>query len=143
MANSPMTEATTFRPRNGVPALAYWQIRRWCEVNGFTLSDVLNALFPAIAYYLENHSRIDKLRSKATVDLYIGPLDILHVFNGKCYPLATQTNAQQKHTITLDDIQTRIDFWIEQNKVAPSQIDLLLLDQDRAKSKIKNRHSRN
>ena len=130
MSSPSYTEATTFRPRNGAPAECYWRVRAWCEKNGFSLSDVLNAMMPPLAYYLENHSIVDPERSMATVDLMVGPVEILHVFNGKCYPLATEIQADRK-VMDLDEIQKRIDYWHERNSVDPSEFDkLLLLNQD-------------
>jgi hypothetical protein len=122
------TEATTFRPRNGLPAECYWRIREWCERNGFTLSDVLNAIIVPTAYYLENHCKVDAPRSMATVDLNCGPVDILHVFNGKCYPLQSQTTHENKNTLTLEDIQEKVDYWAVRNRSTPTHTDLLLLD---------------
>jgi hypothetical protein len=132
-----LTDATTFRPRNGVAAECYWRVRYWCEKNGFTLSDVLNALFPAVAYYLENHCSIDHSRNMATVELNAGFIDILHVFNGKCYPLASGT---ARPSLTLQSIQDKIDYWHTQNASTPTSYDLLLLGTNsHAQAKIKAR----
>jgi hypothetical protein len=137
------TEATTFRPRNGVSAESYWRIRAWCEKNGFTLSDVLNAILVPVAYYLENHCKVDTQRSKATVDLNVGPVDILHVFNGKCYPLASAKPNENKNTLTLEDIQVRIDYWKQRNASNPTHYDLLLLGTNpHAQAKIAAKSSR-
>lgn len=118
------TEATTFRPRNGASAEAYWRVRQWCEVNGFTLSDVLNSVFIPLAYYLENFSVVDHDRNRATVHLNVGSVDILHVFNGKCYPLNSQ---RAKESFSLEQINDRIAHWQKQNKNNPQHYDLLLL----------------
>jgi hypothetical protein len=136
------TEATTFRPRNGLPAEAYWRIREWCEKNGFTLSDVLNAIVVPLAYYLENHCLVDKQRSMATVELMAGPVDILHVFNGKCYPLASQTNHPHKNTLSLEDIRMRVAFWHQRNKTNPTHADIVLLATNpRAQEKLRKRNA--
>jgi hypothetical protein len=132
-----LTDATTFRPRNGVSAESYWRVRYWCERHGFTLSDVLNALFVPIAYYLENHCTIDHSRNMATVELNAGFVNILHVFNGKCYPIASLTS---RPSISLSDIQAKIDYWHEQNKSTPTTYDLLLLkDNANAEAKLKQK----
>lgn len=120
------TEPTTFRPRNGLSVEAYWRIRAWCKKNGFNFSDVLNAVIIPIAYYLENHCKIDKLRSKATVTLDIGDLDILHVFQGKCYPLASDSADGKKDGPSLEDMQKRIAHWKARNKERPQHYDLML-----------------
>lgn len=121
------TEPTTFRPRNGLSAEAYWRVRAWCEKNGFSLSDVLNAIIVPVAYYLENHCEVDKLRSKASVIMNIGELDILHVFNGKCYPLASNSTDGNKDTLSLDDMQDRIAHWKKRNAERPMAYDLMIL----------------
>jgi hypothetical protein len=118
-------DATTFRPRNGLAAESYWRVRHWCESQGFTFSDVLNALIVPIAYYLENHCQIDTQKSTATIELNAGFVDILHVRDGKCYPLATTVFGCP--SISLVDIQEKIDYWKERNKTTPESYDLLLL----------------
>lgn len=119
-----MTDATTFRPRNGASAEAYWRIRRWCEKNGFAFSDVLNGIFLPLAYYLENHCTIDHKRSMATVELNAGFVDILHVFGGKSYPLTSLTT---RPALTLEKIEEKINYWKERNKSTPESYDILLL----------------
>ncbi len=136
------SEVTTFRARNGACAESYWRIRYWCEENGFTFSDVMNAIMMPVAYYLENYCVIDKQRSMATVEMNMGFVDILHVFNGKCYPLATETASDDKHAITLQDIQKKIDHWHERNKSTPDHLDILLLGTNtHAQTKLQNRRA--
>lgn len=122
-----VAEQTTFRPRNGISAECYWRIRVWCEENGFSLSDVLNAIMPPVAYYLENHCQIDAVKSKADVIMNFGKVEILHVHNGKCYPLAT-TN--QKDAISLDTMRNKVEEWKQRNIERPTQYDLLLHAKD-------------
>lgn len=131
------TDATTIRPRNGLSAECYWRIRYWCEKNGFSFSDVINAIMVPVAYYLENYSTINKVRSMATVEMNMGFVDILHVFNGKCYPLATETASDDKHAIPLDEIQRRIDHWHKLNQSTPASYDLLLLGSNTHAQKLK------
>lgn len=136
------TEATTFRPRNGAAAESYWRIRRWCELNGFAFSDVLNSLMIPIAYYLENHCEVDAKRNMATVELNAGFVDILHVFGGKCYPLATSQLALNKPTVTLEKIEKAIAYWMKENKERPTTHDLLLLNTNaHAQEKLKIRRA--
>lgn len=120
------TEPTTFRPRNGLSAEAYWRVRAWCEKNGFSLSDVLNAVIVPLAYYLENHCQIDLAKSKATVILNVGELDILHVFQGKCYPLMSSTTTT-KDTLSLENMRERITHWKQRNAERPESYDLMIL----------------
>lgn len=119
-------DATTFRPRNGLSAECYWRVREWCEKNGFTFSDVLNAIIVPLAYYLENHCVVDRKRNMATVVLNVGELPILHVFNGKVYPLATQKGGED--TLTLAAIREKVAEWEERNRERPTLYDLLLKD---------------
>lgn len=118
-------DTTTFRPRNGKSAEAYWRIRVWCENNGFTFSDVLNALMLPVAYYLENNCVVDAARNKADVILNIGKLEILHVVNGKCYPLASTLPEGNKSVLTLEAMQKRVDEWKQKNSERPTEYDLL------------------
>jgi hypothetical protein len=120
------TEHTTFRPRNGKSAEAYWRIRYWCEENGFSFSDVLNALMLPVAYYLENFCEVDRSKNKATVMLNVGPLEILHVFQGKMYPLASASTDATKDSLQLEDMQKRIEHWKARNAERPQQYDLIL-----------------
>lgn len=129
------TEPTTFRPRNGLSAEAYWRVRAWCEKEGFSLSDVLNAVIVPLAYYLENHCIVDKIRSKAVVILNIGELDILHVFQGKCYPLVSSTETT-KDTLSLENMRTRIEHWKKRNTERPEQYDLMILPKKKVYAKI-------
>lgn len=122
------TEPISFRPRDGICVESYWSLRRWCQINGFTFSDIINAILPAYNYYLHNHCKLDKEKSKATVNLMIGEIDILHVFNGKCYPLVSETNAVNKKVLTIEEIQDKINYWHEKNSDALSHSDLLLLN---------------
>jgi hypothetical protein len=121
------TETITFRPRNGLCAQAYWQIRYWCQEQGFSFSDIFNAILPAYSYYLHNHCQVDKEKQKATVELNIGSIDIHHIINGKCYPLISETNVFDKKVLSLEEIQHRINYWLEQNRNL-SHSDLLLLN---------------
>jgi|SRR6516164_6739982 hypothetical protein len=122
-----MNDVTTFRPRNGLSAECYWRVRSWCETNGFTLSDVLNAIIIPLAYYLENFSTLHREQNKATVELNIGPVDILRVWNGKCYPLRSATKGADL-TLSLEEIQEKVAYWKERNKTNPQYTDLLLLN---------------
>jgi len=124
------TEPTTFRPRNGRSVEAYWRIRAWCEKNGFSFSDVLNALLVPVAYYLENFSEIDPARNTAKVMLNVGELEIPHVFQGKMYPLASATSSANKENLALEDMQLRIDHWKKRNAERPEHYDLILLNPD-------------
>lgn len=118
-------DTTTFRPRNGKSAEAYWRIRVWCERNGFTFSDVLNALMHPVAYYLENNCVVEPIRSRAVAIMNIGELEILHVVNGKCYPLASSLPEGNKSVLTLEDMQARVAEWKEKNAERPTEYDLL------------------
>lgn len=140
MSTSSYTEATTFRPRNGLPAECYWRVRAWCEKNGFSLSDVLNSVLVPLAYHLENYCEIVPDKNMATVSLNIGDLDILHVFGGKSYPLASSVTKVNKNTLTLEEIEKRIAYWSDQNKTTPDYNDLLLLNSNsHARQKIASR----
>jgi hypothetical protein len=121
------TDATTFRPRNGLSAECYWRIRRWCADNGFAFSDVLNALMPPVAYYLENHCAIDHDRNVATVILNVGELPIYHVLNGRLYPLRNEVGGA-RNVLETEKIQEAIAYWKDRNTKRPSLIDLQLLD---------------
>jgi|SRR6187399_2255142 len=118
-----MFDATTFRPRNGLSAESYWRVREWCERNGFTLSDVLNAVIIPLAYYLNSHCHVDPDKSMATVTLNIGELPILHVLNGRMYPLATQKGGVEKNVLQLTDIQAKVKEWEERNAEFPADYD--------------------
>lgn len=130
------TEPTTFRPRNGLSAEAYWRVREWCEKNGFSLSDVLNAVIIPLAYYLENHCIVDSERSMAKVILNVGELDILHVFNGKCYPLISSTESTTKDTLSLENMRTRIEHWKKRNSERPESYDLVIRPKKKDHAKI-------
>jgi hypothetical protein len=123
------TDATTFRPRNGLPAECYWRIRHWCDTNGFAFSDVLNALMAPVAYYLENHCVIDHDRQMAKVILNIGELPIYHVLNGRLYPLRRELDA--KNTLQVAKIEKALEYWKERNATQPCLADLQLLDSHR------------
>lgn len=131
------TEPTTFRPRNGLSAEAYWRVRAWCEKNGFSWSDVLNALLVPVAYYLENHCIVEPEKSKATVILNVGELEILHVFKGKCYPLASSLSNDYKESLTLQHMLDRIEHWKEANAARPEEYDLMLLPNKDVKAKTR------
>lgn len=120
------TQPTTFRPRNGASAEAYWRIRVWCEREGFTFSDVLNALMVPVSYCLDNHCEVDRVKSMASVILNIGDLNILHVFQGKCYPLATAVPSAKEAT-TLEEMKEKVAYWEARNAARPTQYDLMLL----------------
>lgn len=115
-------DTTTFRPRNGLSAEGYWRIRAWCQKNGFSFSDVLNALMYPVAYYLENHCEVDKQRNMAKVILNVGTLSIPHVFGGKMYPLATEQSGDRE-TVTQEIIQEKVALWMERNKEKPTLYD--------------------
>jgi hypothetical protein len=120
-------DLTTFRPRNGACAESYWRIRYWCEDNGFTMSDVLNAVLIPLAYHLEHFCKVDRSRNMATVDLTVGEVIILHVFGGKCYPLRSTLQSDKKHNLTLDDIKAKIQEWKQRNAENPAEYDRILL----------------
>jgi len=121
------TEGITFRPRNGLSAECYWRIRKWCDDNGFSLSDVLNALMPPVAYYLENHCTIDEKRQMAMVELNVGELPIYHCMGGKVYPLRKDTQGNRS-VIDSEKIQEAIGYWKLRNDHQPNVLDLQLLN---------------
>jgi hypothetical protein len=113
----------------------------WCAKNGFGFSDVLNAMVVPIAYYLENHCMVDKQRNMAIVELNAGFIDILHVFDGKCYPLASSVS--NRPSVSMQQIQEKIDFWKEKNRTTPATHDLLLLKTNaHAQEKLRTRRVR-
>jgi len=130
------TETITVRPRNGLCAEAFWRIRHWCQKEGFSFSDIINSVLPALSYYLHNHCTIDKARNMATVDLNIGPVEILHVINGRLYPLVTEINTDKK-VLSLEEIQERVSYWYKQNQQCLSHTDLILLNSKHATEKSK------
>lgn len=119
------TESTSFRPRVGQSALAYWRLRYWCEKNGFTLSDVLNSLVVPLSYYLNNYCEVDAEKSLAKVELNIGPIVILHVFGGKSYPLASEKSGK---SFSLKEIASRIKHWEEEVVRNPQECDMQLAE---------------
>jgi hypothetical protein len=122
------TEGITFRPRNGLAAECYWRIRKWCDINGFSMSDVLNALMPPVAYYLENHCHIDEKKQMAMVELNVGHLPIYHVLaNGRVFPLRKDTLGN-RGIIERDKIDEAIAYWKQRNDSHPTVADLQLLD---------------
>lgn len=114
------TESTSFRPRNGKSAESYWMIRRWCEQYGFTFSDAINPLLIPVAYYLNNFCVVEPERSMATVELNIGKIAIMHVFGGKCYPLASQKSGK---SFSIPEIDKRIAYWQHENATNPQPCD--------------------
>lgn len=135
------SDATTFRPRNGKSSECFWRIRMWCAKNGFAFSDVLNAIMVPLAYYLENHCMVDTKRSMATIELNAGFVDILHVIDGRCYPLASQVS--NRPSVSMEEIQEKIDFWKQRNAATPASYDLLLLKTNtHAQEKLKLRRVR-
>lgn len=137
------TEHTTFRPRNGLSAEAYWRVRAWCEKNGFNFSDVLNAVIVPLAYYLENFCTVDIERSKATVILNVGELEILHVFKGKCYPLASTVEREGQDNQTLKTIQERLAHWRKKNENSSEYYDLIKPSTKSTNVKSKSKTKRN
>jgi len=125
------TEHTTFRPRNGQSAEAYWRIREWCEKEGFNFSDVLNAVLVPLAFYLENYCEIKADRSKATVILNAGEIDIYHVLHGRCYPLASTVD-RERDTLRLKHIQDRVKHWKSKNKSFKQPYDHILKDDNKS-----------
>jgi len=121
-------EPITFRPRNGLSAEAYWEVRHWCDKNGFAFSDVFNAVIVPLAYYLNNFCQIDEARSIATVALNVGDLKIAHVWGGKCYPLMKDKTDSRKVAFTLDELQERIDYWKKRNAEDREPYDLILAE---------------
>lgn len=122
------TNGITFRPRNGLPAEAYWKIRRWCDDNGFSMSDVWNAIIVPLAYYLENHTMIDEEHQCAWVECNIGHLPIYHVLsNGRVFPLRRDTSGNRE-IIEREEIDRALAYWKEQNASHPTVADLQLLD---------------
>ena len=113
------TEGTSFRPRNGLCAEAFWEIRAWCERNGYTLSDVLNALLMPLHHHLANHTEIDKEKGVAWCDLTVGVIPILHCQGGRLYkPRSDGPN--------LHEIEDRIKYWQLSNKNNPQHVDEFL-----------------
>lgn len=121
-------ESITLRPRNGLAAEAYWEIRYWCDKNGFTFSDVFNSMIVPLAYYLNNFCEIDHDRSIAKVALNIGDLQIAHVWGGKCYPLQKDKVDNRKVAFTLEELQERIEYWKKRNKEHREEYDLILTE---------------
>lgn len=134
------TEHSTFRPRNGISAEAYWRIREWCEKNGFNFSDVLNAVIVPLAYYLENYCEVDLEKSKATVILNAGEVEINHILHGRCYPLASSVT-RSRDTFTLKNIQDRVAHWKERNKSFQQPYDHVLLKNKKNAKISKRDHS--
>lgn len=120
------TETTSFRPRNGKSAEAYWRVRKWCEQNGFAFSDVINPLLIPLAYYLNNYCKLEPERSMATVELNIGKIPILHVFGGKAYPLASQKTGK---SFSIEELEKRIRWWEHENIVNPQQCDIIMAEE--------------
>ena len=123
-----MSEIISFRPRNGAPVEAYWRIRRWCQLNGFSFSDVLNALVIPVAYHLENFCDIDKMSSCADVDLNVGHLPIYHVRNDSILKL--------EDSEPLVEIDQRIQEWEERNAKNPSFVDIKIREHGTVPPKI-------
>lgn len=119
-------ETLTLRPRNGLSAEAYWEIRLWCDTHGFTFSDVYNALLVPVNYYLNNFCQIDKEKSIATVALNIGDLKIAHVWGGKCYPLSKYKNDSRRPAFTLEELKERIDYWKKRNAEHKEEYDIII-----------------
>lgn len=119
------TECTSFRPRNGQSALAYWRVRKWCEENGFTFSDVINPLLVPLSYYLENYCEVEPEKSLAVVELNIGKLPITHVLGGRAYPLASQKSGK---SFSIAEIDKRIRHWAHEVLVNPQDCDTVLLE---------------
>lgn len=121
-------ESITLRPRNGLAAEAYWEIRHWCDANGFTFSDVFNSFIVPLSYYLNNFCKIDVEKSIATVALNVGDLKIAHVWGGRCYPLLKDKVDSRKTSFTLEELQERVDYWKERNKNHVEPYDLILTE---------------
>src|SRR6266403_1326349 len=122
-----LSEIISFRPRNGMPVEAYWRIRRWCVMNGFNFSDVLNAVIIPLAYYLENFCEIDHHSSVATVEMNIGELPIYHVRNDSILKL--------EDAAPLEEIDAHIVEWKERNSKMPSFVDIKIAQHGIKKTK--------
>lgn len=122
-----LSDVTSFRPRNGTPAQAYWEIRRWCLEHEFSFSDVLNALMVPLSFYLYNHCEVEKEKSYAILDLTVGEIPILHVFGGKLYPPRHSVDGTKNHP-DLKQVNEKIQYWQERNETEPDHIDNFLRD---------------
>jgi len=123
-------ESMSFRPRNGLSAQAYWEIRQWCDENDFTLSDVFNAVVVPLAYYLHNFTEFNEEKNIATVAFNVGELKIMHVWgsSGKSYVLLRDKKDSRKRAFTDEELQERIDYWKKRNEESPEPYDQILLD---------------
>jgi len=123
-------ESMSFRPRNGLSAQAYWEIRQWCDENDFTLSDVFNAVVVPLAYYIPNFTEFNEEKNIATVAFNVGELKIMHVWgsSGKSYVLLRDKKDSRKRAFTDEELQERIDYWKKRNEESPEPYDQILLD---------------
>lgn len=123
-------ETISFRPRNGLSAQAYWEIRQWCDINGFTFSDVFNSVLIPLAYYLNNFCELDEEKNLATIAFNVGDLKICHVWGsgGKMYPLLKDKVDARKRAFTADELETRIAFWKKINAEKVEPYDAILLE---------------
>lgn len=121
----------TFRPRNGMSAQAFWEIRQWCDMNGFTFSDVFNSVLVPLSYYLNNFCELDEEKNMAKVAFNVGDLKILHVWGsgGKSYPLLKNKLDTRKMAFTPEEIEARIEYWKNRNAENPEPYDEILMSQ--------------
>lgn len=114
-----LAEGTSFRPRVGECAEAYWRIRAWCEQHGFSFSDIFNALLIPVSFHLANHTELDKEKGLAWCDLTVGTIPILHCLGGRLY------KARADHA-NLEEIEERIKYWQKRNQEKPEHVDTFL-----------------
>lgn len=124
-------ETLSFRPRNGLSAQAFWEVRQWCDMNGFTFSDVFNAVLVPLAYYLHNFCEIDADKNMAKVAFNVGDLKILHVWGsgGKSYPLLKDKTDSRKTAFTSEELADRIAYWKNRNAEKVEPYDAILLEE--------------
>lgn len=125
-------ETLTFRPRNGLSAQAYWEIRQWCDKNGFTFSDVFNALLVPTAYYLNHFCEFNDEKNIATIAFNVGDLKVMHVWGsgGKSYPLLRDKVDSRKRAFSDEELQERVDYWKKRNEERTEPYDAILLKDD-------------
>lgn len=121
----------SFRPRNGLSAQAYWEIRQWCDKNGFTPSDVFNAVVVPLSYYLHNFTEFNEENNIAKVAFNVGDLMIMHVWGsgGKSYPRLKDKTDARKKAFTEEELQERIAYWQKRNEEHPEPYDKILLSE--------------
>lgn len=119
------TDTTSYRPRNGQSAEAYWRVRLWLAENDFSFSDLINALMIPVAFHLTNHSEVFPDKGYAMVDLTMGSIPIIHIMNGKQYPLRNKVDKSKDH-LTIENIKERIAHWEARNEDTENEVDKFL-----------------